>query len=143
MFRTVILHARNQVVRLNNACYKRYSSQDANETTSIEKCVNSVTLLGRVGADPQKRGSVEHPVVIFSLATHTNYKYETGEFMQKTDWHKVCVFKPNLRDSVYKYLKKGQRAMVNGRISYSEFKDTDGNVSSSTSIIADDIIFFQ
>jgi len=35
-------------------------------------------LLGRVGADPQKRGSAEHPVVIFSLATHTNYKYETG-----------------------------------------------------------------
>jgi len=63
--------------------------------------------------------------------------------MQRTDWHKVCVFKPNLRDAVYKYLKKGQRAMVNGRISYSEFKGTDGNVSSSTSIIADDVIFFQ
>lgn len=40
--------------------------------------VNSVTLLGRVGANPQKRGSNEHPVVIFSVATHTNYKYETG-----------------------------------------------------------------
>lgn len=63
--------------------------------------------------------------------------------MQRTDWHKICVFKPNLRDTVYKYLKKGQRAMINGRISYSEFKDTDGNVSSSTSIIADDVIFFQ
>lgn len=40
--------------------------------------VNNVTLLGRVGADPQKRGTTEHPLVIFSLATHTNYKYETG-----------------------------------------------------------------
>lgn len=40
--------------------------------------INEVTLLGRVGADPQKRGSVEHPLVIFSLATHTNYKYESG-----------------------------------------------------------------
>lgn len=40
--------------------------------------VNNVTLLGRVGAEPQKRGSTEHPVVIFSVATHTNYKYETG-----------------------------------------------------------------
>lgn len=63
--------------------------------------------------------------------------------MQRTDWHKVCVFKPNLRDTVYKYLKKGQRAMVNGRISYNEFKGVDGNVSSSTSIIADDIIFLK
>jgi len=36
--------------------------------------VNTVTILGRVGADPQLRGSQEHPVVTFSVATHTNYK---------------------------------------------------------------------
>jgi len=35
--------------------------------------INKVTLLGRVGADPQKRGTEEHPVVVFSLATHQNY----------------------------------------------------------------------
>lgn len=35
--------------------------------------INKVTLLGRVGADPQKRGTQEHPVVVFSLATHQNY----------------------------------------------------------------------
>ncbi|XP_071644505.1 single-stranded DNA-binding protein, mitochondrial [Temnothorax longispinosus] len=139
MFRTVISQAR-RAARLNNV---RYLSDEVNETTNIEKSVNNVMLLGRVGADPQKRGSMEHPVVIFSLATHTNYKYETGEFMQRTDWHKICVFKPNLRDTVYKYLKKGQRAMINGRISYSEFKDGDGNLSSSTSIIADDVIFLK
>ncbi|RLU26085.1 hypothetical protein DMN91_002248 [Ooceraea biroi] len=105
--------------------------------------INDVTLLGRVGADPQKRGSTEHPVVVFSLATHTNYKYETGEYMQRTDWHKICVFKPNLRDTVYDYLKKGQRVMVNGRLSYSEYKDEGGNTHPSTAIIADDVIFFQ
>lgn len=36
--------------------------------------VNTVTLLGRVGADPQARGNAEHPVVTFSIATHNNYK---------------------------------------------------------------------
>lgn len=41
--------------------------------------VNQVSLLGRTGGPPQKRGSEQHPVVIFSLATHTNYKYETGK----------------------------------------------------------------
>lgn len=63
--------------------------------------------------------------------------------MQRTDWHKVCVFKPNLRDAVYTYLKKGQRVLVNGRISYSEFKDEEGISHPSTAIIADDVIFFQ
>lgn len=35
--------------------------------------INQVTLLGRVGGEPQKRGTDEHPVVVFSLATHQNY----------------------------------------------------------------------
>ena len=37
-----------------------------------EKCLNQVTLLGRVGQDPQLRGTDAHPVVTFSLAT--NYR---------------------------------------------------------------------
>lgn len=157
--------------------------------------LNQVTLLGRVGADPQKRGSTDHPVVTFSLATHTNYKYEsgkssvrlliqmhqnyqmrmkhgsdpnhidtlqthvpelfivrtlylqfvsfTGEYMQRTDWHRVCIFKPVLRDTIYNYLKKGNRVLINGRLSYGEIKDDDGNPRPTTSIIADDVIFFQ
>ena len=40
--------------------------------------MNQVTLLGRVGADPQKKGTAEHPVVTFSLATHTSYNNMTG-----------------------------------------------------------------
>ena len=40
--------------------------------------LNQVTLLGRVGGEPQKRGTEQHPVVVFSLATHTNFKDESG-----------------------------------------------------------------
>lgn len=36
--------------------------------------INEVTLLGRVGADPQLRGNEVNPVVTFSVATHFNYK---------------------------------------------------------------------
>lgn len=100
-------------------------------------------MLGRVGAEPQKRGTNEHPVVTFSLATHNNYKYESGDWAQKTDWHRVVVFKPALRDAVLNYMKKGQRALVNGKISYGEITDADGKQRLSTSIIADDVVFFQ
>lgn len=100
-------------------------------------------MLGRVGGEPQKRGTEEHPVVIFSLATHTNYKYDTGEFVQRTDWHRICVFKPTLRDTVYTYLKKGQRVYVSGRLTYGEIKDESGNPRTTTAIVADDVIFFQ
>lgn len=40
--------------------------------------LNSVTLLGRVGSEPVKKGTDVHPVIIFSLATHTNYRYDSG-----------------------------------------------------------------
>lgn len=36
--------------------------------------INQVTLLGRVGSNPQLRGNETTPVVTFSMATHTNYK---------------------------------------------------------------------
>jgi hypothetical protein len=45
----------------------------------IFKAVNQVTLLGRVGRDPVKKGSQEHPVSTFSLATHSTYGYSTGK----------------------------------------------------------------
>lgn len=68
---------------------------------------------------------------------------EIGDLIQKTDWHRVCVFRPNLRENVANYLKKGQRVMVNGKLSYGEMKDEEGNTKSTTSVIADDVIFFQ
>ncbi|XP_049864982.1 single-stranded DNA-binding protein, mitochondrial [Pectinophora gossypiella] len=123
--------------------------QQSNFSTSrlnnqkTEKTINQVTLLGRVGSDPQKRGSEEHPVVNFPLATHFSYKYESGDVLQRTDWHRISVFKPGLRDTVYKFLKKGQRVYVTGKLSYGEVKLDDGQVRSASTIIADDIIFFQ
>lgn len=100
-------------------------------------------MLGRVGAEPQKRGSTEHPVVTFSLATHDNYKYDSGDWAQRTDWHRVVVFKPTLRDTVLQYLRKGQRTLVTGRISYGEITDAEGQKKVATSIIADEVIFFN
>lgn len=105
--------------------------------------INSVQLLGRVGADPQKKGTVDHPVVTFSLATNTNYRYESGEFLQRTDWHRIVCFKPGLRDTILNYLKKGQRVHVSGRITYGEMKGEDGKVIYTTAIAADDVIFFN
>lgn len=105
--------------------------------------INQVTLLGRVGADPQKKGSEEHPAVVFSLATHSNYRYETGEFMQRTEWHRIVCFKPGLRETILKYLKKGQRVHVSGRIMYGEIKAEEGAARTTTAIAADDVIFFR
>ncbi|KAM3968185.1 mitochondrial single stranded DNA-binding protein [Aphomia sociella] len=123
--------------------HKIHTTALSRDNQKTEKTINQVTLLGRVGADPQKRGSEEHPVVNFPLATHFSYKYESGDILQRTDWHRVSIFKPGLRDTVYKYLKKGQRVYVTGKLSYGEVKLDDGQVRTASTVVADDIIFFQ
>ncbi|XP_034825160.1 single-stranded DNA-binding protein, mitochondrial [Maniola hyperantus] len=134
-----VSHVR-QFVQTGKLLHTTVAKYDAQNT---EKTINQVTLLGRVGADPQKRGSEEHPVINFPLATHFSYKYESGDMLQRTDWHRVSVFRPGLRDTVYKYLKKGQRVYVTGKLSYGEIKLDDGQVRTASTVIADDIIFFQ
>lgn len=115
--------------------------KDTEPKTAYEKTINQVTILGRVGHDPLKKGTDEHPAIVFSVATHNNYRYESGEFIEKTDWHRVVVFRPSLRDLVFSYLKKGQRVYISGKISYGSV--TEGTVTRpTTSIIADDVIFF-
>ncbi|KAJ3657369.1 hypothetical protein Zmor_009178 [Zophobas morio] len=113
------------------------------EPPRIEKSINSVQLLGRVGADPQKKGTEEHPIAVFSMATHTNYRYESGQFLQRTEWHRIVCFKPGLRETILNFLKKGQRVHVTGRITYGEVKGDDGTARSTTAIAADDVIFFN
>ncbi|XP_076234401.1 mitochondrial single stranded DNA-binding protein [Calliopsis andreniformis] len=138
MFRQVIPKVLQNILPVNNV------RTCTNVTDmALEKTVNQVTLLGRVGGDPQQRGNQDHPVVLFSVATHTNYKYMNGDFMQRTEWHKVCVFKPSLRELVVNYLTKGQRVMVRGKLSYGEFKDEEGKMKSTTAVIADEVIFLQ
>lgn len=80
-----------------------------------------------------------------SLVLYFFYQFaEDGTPSQKVDWHRVCVFKPTLRDVVYTYLKKGQRVYVSGRVSYGDVTDeSTGRRTTLTSIIADDIIFFK
>ncbi|XP_068240933.1 single-stranded DNA-binding protein, mitochondrial isoform X1 [Palaemon carinicauda] len=109
----------------------------------LEKTLNQVMLLGRVGANPEKRGTEEHPVVTFSLATHTNYRKQ-DDLIQQTDWHRIAVFKPYLRDTVYQYMTKGQRVMVQGRLGYLERKDpNDDSIIKTATIVAEDVIFFN
>ncbi|CAI5636374.1 unnamed protein product [Oreochromis niloticus] len=90
----------------------RYRSTDA--SLILERSINRVQLLGRVGQDPVMR-QVEgrNPVTIFSLATNEMWRSGEGEMSspgdvsQKTTWHRVSIFKPGLRDVAYQYVKKG------------------------------------
>ena len=57
-------------------------------------------MIGRVGGSPQLRGTEEHPVVVFPMATNIRYRKPGSngdEYETKTDWHNIAIFKPYLR----------------------------------------------
>eukprot|EP00094_Tigriopus_californicus_P005222 TCALIF_05035-PA protein Name:"Similar to mtSSB Single-stranded DNA-binding protein, mitochondrial (Drosophila melanogaster)" AED:0.11 eAED:0.11 QI:0/0/0.5/0.5/1/1/2/132/152 len=114
---------------------------------AIEKSINSVTLLGRVGVNPQLRGTENHPVVTFSLATNVRYKSTKPDTQEetwqvKTDWHNIAVYRPYLRTTIHENVTKGQRVLVQGRIIYGSIEDNMGNTRHTTTIVADDVIRF-
>ncbi|XP_020512030.1 single-stranded DNA-binding protein, mitochondrial isoform X1 [Labrus bergylta] len=127
----------------------RYRSTDTN--LILERSINRVQLLGRVGQDPVMR-QVEgrNPVTIFSIATNEMWRSGEGEMSstagdisQKTTWHRVSVFKPGLRDVAYQYVKKGSRILVEGKLDYGEYVDKNQVRRQATTIIADNIVFLS
>uniref|UniRef100_T1JEX3 Single-stranded DNA-binding protein n=1 Tax=Strigamia maritima TaxID=126957 RepID=T1JEX3_STRMM len=98
--------------------------------------INQVFLLGRVGSGPQSRGTEQNPVTVFTMATNTTFKDMNGDFKQRTEWHRVSVFKPHLRENVYNYLNKGQRCFVQGKIGYGQVTDATGTTRNTTTVFA-------
>jgi len=111
-----------------------------------ERSINQVTLLGRVGTDPQIRGSEERPVTSFSLATNSVWKTANpgpgdSVWSHRVDWHNVVVFKPGLRESAYNNVHKGARLHITGRLLYGEVVDRAGVRRTTTTIACEDIIY--
>ncbi|XP_077196004.1 single-stranded DNA-binding protein, mitochondrial isoform X2 [Paroedura picta] len=110
----------------------------------LERSLNRIQLLGRVGQDPVMR-QVEgkNPVTIFSLATNEMWRsgerevLQESDVTQKTTWHRISVFRPGLRDVAYQYVKKGARIFVEGKIDYGEYTDKNNVRRQATTVIAE------
>ncbi|CAG2175481.1 unnamed protein product [Oppiella nova] len=145
MFRTIYSRLSGSHVLSNINCVQNLvTNKYSTGRPIIEKGINQVILMGRCGTDALKRGTDSRPVIIFSLATHTHFKnQETDELQQKTDWHRISVFRNRLQEKTLNFAKKGSRLLVQGRISYGEITDANGVSHQTTSIIADDVIFLS
>ena len=71
--------------------------------------LNSVTIVGFVGADPEQRQSRNNGAkfTILSVATRRSWKNAHDEWSSKTEWHRVAVFRPRLAEYVLKSIQKG------------------------------------
>lgn len=80
---------------------------------SLNKC----TLIGRVGKDPEIRSTQDgREIANFSLATTDHWKGKDGEKKERTEWHRVVCFNPNLTNIIKSYVKKGSQLYVEGSL---------------------------
>lgn len=82
--------------------------------------VNKVILLGYVGSDPEMRYPEKDKAIAFvSLATNDYY---AGTGTEVTEWHRLVMGGQNAA-LAEKYIRKGTRLYVEGRIKSREYED--------------------
>ena len=104
----------------------------------MSRSLNKVTLIGNLGNDPEVRSTTGgNRVATFSLATSRSWNDASGAKQEKTEWHRCVVWNTKasqLADIVERYVKKGDKIYVEGRIEYRQWQDKDGQTRYSTEI---------
>jgi len=102
--------------------------------------VNKVILVGNLGNDPETRYMPSGDAVTnISIATTESWKdKQTGEQKEKTEWHRVVMFR-RLGEIAAEYLRKGSQVYIEGKLRTNKWKDRDGNDRYTTEIIADEM----
>ncbi|MCB0795508.1 MAG: single-stranded DNA-binding protein [Flavobacteriales bacterium] len=102
--------------------------------------VNKVILIGNLGADPEVRHLTNGATVAnFRIATSETYKdRQTGEKREQTEWHNVVAWR-GLGEIAEKYLRKGSKVYVEGKLRTRQWEDRDGNKRYTTEIQADEM----
>ena len=101
--------------------------------------VNKVTLIGRLGKDPEVRYTQDGQMVTnFSIATDEQWKDKNGEKVQKTEWHKIVTYR-KLAEICGEYLKKGKLVFIEGKLQTKTWEDKAGVTRYTTEIVANDM----
>lgn len=102
--------------------------------------MNKTILIGRLTRDPELRVTNSGVSVgNFSLAVDRKFAKEgeqQADFIQIVVWNKVA-------ENVAKYLAKGSRVAIDGRIQTSNYDDKDGKKVYKTEVIAESVVFLD
>lgn len=102
--------------------------------------VNKVILIGNLGKDPEVRHLENGATVAnFPIATSETYTdRNTGQRVENTDWHDIVVWR-GLAEVVEKYVKKGTKVYVEGKLKKRSWQDKEGNTRYTTEVVADEL----
>ena len=99
--------------------------------------LNKVMLIGNLGADPEIR-SFQNGGKVANLRIATSERWKdknTGEMQERTEWHTVAIFSDGLVNVVERYLRKGSKVFVEGKLQTRKWQDQSGNDRYSTEVV--------
>lgn len=96
--------------------------------------VNRVTLVGRLGQDPETKEVNGTTVANFSIATSETWKdKDSGERKERTEWHRLVAW-GRQAEIVGEYLNKGSLIYIEGQLQTRKWTDKEDNERYTTEI---------
>jgi single-strand DNA-binding protein len=104
---------------------------------------NKIIIVGNLGRDPELRYTPQGTAVCnFSVATNERRRDKAGEQQDVTTWFRVNAW-GRQAENVSKYLSKGRRVYVEGRLHVEEWTDRDGKQRYTLEVNASDVQFLD
>ena len=101
----------------------------------MARSLNRATLIGHLGRDPEIRSfQGGGRVATLAIATGESWKTASGERKERTEWHRVVIHVDGLVEVAERYLKKGAKVYVEGKLETRKWTDKDGRETSTTEI---------
>jgi single-strand DNA-binding protein len=99
--------------------------------------LNKATLIGHLGKDSEIRSFQNGGrAASFSIATSESWKdKESGEKKERTEWHRISILSDGLVAVAEKYLKKGSKVYIEGKLETRKWTDRDGVERYTTEVV--------
>jgi len=99
--------------------------------------VNKVILVGNLGRDPEVR-TTQSGMKVVNLAVATSDRWTdktSGEPQERTEWHRVVVMNDRLAEVAEKYLRKGSKVYLEGKLQTRKWIDQSGQERYTTEVL--------
>src|SRR5271167_4619510 len=105
--------------------------------------INRVVLVGRLTRDPELRG-LPSGISVCSLrvACNSSRRDADGEYQERPNFFDVSIYRASA-ESVSRYMRKGSRVAIDGRLEWREWETADQQKRQAVSVVADTVQFLD
>lgn len=105
--------------------------------------INRVIISGNLTRSPELRNTASGmPVLVFGVAVNDRRKDSSGEWTDYVNWISCTMFGARA-ESVSRYLSKGSKVAIEGKLHYSQWETKEGQKRSKIDVIVDELEFMS